>query len=262
MDFINPPDGTVLRKVLNVVKFNYQHPQNRGEVYAYLGSAILLILVLVFSVSLKNKSYKFQNIKKYFSEQKFEVFFLLMSLVAMFFTLRNGGYFIYYTLTKGIRVFNRMAPYVSFMWVVFISFWLERHFSKKTFLIIISVIAFISLSEVNLHSSVNKMKEHISSGAQNRQLLKLEKLESELKELCTRGHIIIEPAFTKFFTNGQWLPQYLLERSNCLADGGSSIENFPNPNHLKNSTPVAKFILDGPTWLGVDDNYRIEVLSE
>jgi hypothetical protein len=239
-DFIKPLPDTVLGKLFSKFNISFADHSIRGEVYSYQGTAVLLALVILFFMILRTDLKA--KIKGFFKSKSKESFFLIMACVALFFATRNGGYTVYYTLTKSLRSFSRMAPFATFFLVAFIILRVNRKFSLKLRSVFYAVFFIVSLYESYTSEALNNLRNYTTSPLKQKVDEIVEKSHEQISRLCSNGYLEISPSFNESFLNGQWVPQYFLERHNCYAINGSYLEQFKNPNHFAGKALVLTII--------------------
>jgi hypothetical protein len=250
LEFIKPLPDTALGMLLKIFKISYANTTNRGEVYSYQGSAVVLSLMLILIFSL-TKNFK-KNIQNFFSSKSPELFYFLMAIVALFFTCKFGGIVVFYTLTKSFRAFSRMAPFATFFMVAFLILWANRNLKEKSRYIAYGLFFALSLFESYNSEALGNLRSYTTSPLKQKVDDAIKKTDSMLPRLCANGYIEMAPAFTKDFLNSQWTIQYFLEKHNCQAINGSYISDFKNPNQYENRTLTGKIELSSFSWNGAD----------
>jgi hypothetical protein len=255
MEFFKPLPDTVLGKFFALFKISFANQTIRGEVYSYQGSAIVLSLIFVLFFTLRSKNSR-ENLKKktkvFFTSKSPELFFFCMAVIALFFTSKTGGTFVYYTLTKSLRAFSRMAPFATFFLVIYIVLWANKNLKgnlKHLFYILFFMTSFI---ESYQSDALTSLRNYTTSALKQKVDEGIVKTNEQVARICRRGQIEIAPEFSKDFLHSQWTIQYFLEIHDCSAINGSYIEQFTKQSTGTNLPTSGKMQLAENHWDGID----------
>ncbi len=226
-DFIRPIEGVYLQKSLNSLGIKFNYP-DRGEVHAYLGISIILVFIL----SLLH--YIFYKCSKSFRNRINSIYvinnssillgFMVLTGITMFFSTETGGLLINTFISKGLRCFSRISPFVCLFFAATLGIYLSGFKKSISYFILITMLV-LTVTETRYHpylKSLNKdgSTQHLFNN-----------LSNDFKELCKQGSLKLVPQMPNYILGAHTI-LYLAEFANCNIEGIGPITHI-NDNKFK-----------------------------